>query len=107
MPYRKPEPRSVTTDYTCDEFAKQFNKSPTTVRGQVSRGQIPSYKVGGSRRIPAAYVESLRAQPVRDELAEAVNKVVSEWPKLTETQLDKIAALLRAGGRAKRTRRSA
>jgi hypothetical protein len=41
------------------------------------------------------------------ELAEAVNKVVSEWPKLTETQLDKIASLLRAGGRAKRTRRSA
>jgi excisionase family DNA binding protein len=100
MPYRKPVKRSLSTDYTCDELARKLNKSPQTIRGKVSRGEIPSYKEGSSRRIPAEYVEQLLAQAGNAGLAVAVDKVVAQWPKLTDEQLDKIAALLRAGQRA-------
>jgi excisionase family DNA binding protein len=105
MPYRKPVKRSLTTDYTCDELARKLNKSPSTIRQKVSRGEIPSYKEGSSRRIPADYVEQLLAQAGNAGLAAAVDRVVAQWPKLTDTQLDRIAALLRAGGRATTAKR--
>jgi hypothetical protein len=35
-----------------------------------------------------------------ERLAEHVEKVVAGWPKLTDEQLDRVAALLRAGGAA-------
>ena len=41
---------------------------------------------------------------------EYVKCIVAQWPKITDQQLDKIAALLRAGSRTKRdndSRRSA
>lgn len=64
MPYLQldsPERESDhTIDYTIPEYAKRFNYALSTVRTKVSRGEIPSYKVGGARRIPAEYVESIR-----------------------------------------------
>jgi excisionase family DNA binding protein len=96
MPYRQPD-STDTGDYTCDQFARRFNYAMSTVRNKVSRGEIPSYKVGTSRRIPAAYVEALAAAD--NSLGAAVELIVAKWPKLTDEQLDKIAALLRAGTR--------
>lgn len=95
MPYQQDSPDRP--DYTCNGFAQKFNLSPTTVRGRVSRGEIPSYKVGGARRIPAEYVDSFAGPDT--SLDAVVDSIVAAWPKLRAEQLDRIAALLRAGTR--------
>lgn len=60
MPYlQKNSVVRGSSDYTCEEYARRFNLAPSTVRSKVSRGDIPSYRVGGARRIPAEYVVSI------------------------------------------------
>lgn len=65
MPYLQLDSPVRQSDYTCDEYAQRFNLAPSTVRTKVSRGEVPSYKVGGARRIPAEYVASITAEVKR------------------------------------------
>ncbi|OBA63186.1 hypothetical protein A5647_04960 [Mycobacterium sp. 1100029.7] len=90
MPYTSKD--SVRPDYTPNEYARRFNISPATVRTKISRGQIPSYRVGGSRRIPASYVDSI-LNPT-EELDAAIKRIVDAAPKLTAAQRDKLGTLL-------------
>ena len=67
MPYLTQHEESPVrqSDYTVEEYARLFNLAQTTVRNKISLGQIPSYKVGGARRIPAEHVASLRDAAAR------------------------------------------
>lgn len=38
-------------------------------------------------------------------IGDAVESVVAKWPPLTDAQLDKVTALLRAGSRSRKTQR--
>ena len=88
-----PTTASPPRDLTIDEFAHAVNKSPKTVRIAVSAGTIPSYKVGGSRRIPATYLDELRASAFNDYEA-AIKRLVDAAPQLTAAQRDKLSVLL-------------
>ncbi len=95
MPYLQQDSPVRQSDYTCDEYARRFNLSPTTVRNKVSRGEIPSYKIGGARRIPAEYVASIdriRPVPITDE--EWVEEMLVKAPRLTREQRTRLAELL-------------
>ena len=50
----------ISRGLTIREFAEINSLNENTVRHAVSQGRIPSYKVAGSRRIPAAYLENLQ-----------------------------------------------
>jgi excisionase family DNA binding protein len=112
MPYVQRDPAVRDSDYTCQELARKWNLSIATIRNKVSLGLIPSYKVGGARRIPAEWVHRApRADPDTDSV---VNAVINAAPKLTAAQRQKLAKELarpvkprdRVGGNAARRRRA-
>jgi excisionase family DNA binding protein len=84
---------SPTGDLSPDEFALEVGKSVKTVYKAVNDGSIPSYKVGGSRRIPRSYLDELRASAFNDYEA-TIQRVVDAAPRLTAAQRDKLAVLL-------------
>ena len=43
--------------YTVEEIAVALNLDPATISRLVKSGEIPSIKIGGSRRITAAWLE--------------------------------------------------
>jgi excisionase family DNA binding protein len=91
MPYRQRNTPVRASDYTVAEFAEKFNLAESTVRYKISAKTIPSYLVGGARRIPADYVEQVSTA---DPLDLEIQRIVDRAPKLTASQRDKLATLL-------------
>jgi hypothetical protein len=52
----QPIPRGISIR----EFAESQGMAVASIRRRVGTGQIPSYKVGGARRIPLSYLEQLQ-----------------------------------------------
>ena len=80
------------------EFAEINGVSQSAVRRGVDAGSIPSYKIGGARRIPLSYLEQL--QRPGDAIEAAIEQIVAAAPPLSADQRTRIAALLRTGGAA-------
>ncbi len=84
--------------YTMPEFAETFGLSLKDVQRKVSNGTIPSFKLGGARRIPADVVDALLTPQPPDNLAAKIDghirRLVDAAPQLTREQRDRIAALL-------------
>ena len=83
----------LSADLTVRDVANLCNLSERAVREYISRGVIPSYKVGNSRRIPAEAVEKLRSGRA-SEYDTAIASLVDAAPKLSQEQRDILAALL-------------
>jgi excisionase family DNA binding protein len=88
---------SISRGLTTREFATINEVSLVAARRLVYQGKIPSYKVGGSRRIPASYLEDLQRceATTASDLELAAQKLVANWPKLTPEQAARISELLR------------
>lgn len=54
----QPIPRGISIR----EFAKSQGMAEASIRRRVGTGEIPSYKVGGARRIPLSYLEKVGAR---------------------------------------------
>jgi excisionase family DNA binding protein len=76
------------------EFAEINGVSQSVVRRKVGDGSIPSYKIGGVRRIPVSYLEQLQRL---DPVDSAIARLVTAAPPLTAEQRSRIGALLRIG----------
>jgi excisionase family DNA binding protein len=89
--------QATSPDFSVRGFASKCNVSERHVRECISRGKIPSYRVGSTLRIPAEAVEMLRSgRADGDDLDAHVDAIVASWPALSDEQLDRIAALLRS-----------
>lgn len=88
-----PTPR-LSRGVSVREFAEINGISRSTVNRGIYDGSIPSYKIGGTRRIPLGYLEQLQ-QP--DPVDTAIAQIVAAAPPLTADQRSKISALLRMG----------
>lgn len=62
------KPKAAPTFFTERSLAAYLAVSDRTIRNWISRGELPSYKLGASRRIDPADVESFLARP-RDDAA--------------------------------------
>jgi excisionase family DNA binding protein len=83
--------------YTIKEVAALNKTSREHIARQIALGVIPSYKVGGARRIPAEAVDALMAgttTPADDDLDAYVQRIVAAAPVLTPRQLNKLAAIV-------------
>jgi excisionase family DNA binding protein len=80
------------------EFARRNAISESTVRRMVRTGQLEAFRVGVQLRIRPDVAEAV--QHPYGELAKRVDALVADWPKLTDDQLDRIAALLRGASRS-------
>jgi hypothetical protein len=61
----QPIPRGISIR----EFAKSQGMAEASIRRRVGTGEIPSYKVGGARRIPLSYLEQLQRGALTGALA--------------------------------------
>jgi excisionase family DNA binding protein len=77
---------------TIREVARLNKISEVTVRRHVNSGKIPSYMVGGARRIRVDDAAGIQRTDVDDVDAE-IKRLVDLAPKLTPAQRDTIAAL--------------
>lgn len=84
---------SIPRGLTVREVAESQGLTESATRRSVNQGLIPSYKVGGARRIPASYLEELQRC---GSLAAHVDALVASWPALSDEQMERIAALLRS-----------
>jgi excisionase family DNA binding protein len=50
----------ISPALTVAEFAAMNNVSQSLVRRGIADGSIPSFKVGGARRIPARFLDELQ-----------------------------------------------
>ncbi len=57
----------------------------------MASGEIPSYRIGGSIRIPLSYIEELQRRAY-------VEEVVAAMPPLTKAQIVKLTGLLNHDG---------
>jgi excisionase family DNA binding protein len=55
----------VSRAYTVAEFAAATHVSESLVRRGIADGTIPSFKIGGARRIPARFLAELQKCGVR------------------------------------------
>ena len=86
----------ITVRDVCD----RYGLSDKTIRCKIKTGQLTAYRVGERLiKLDADQVEAALLHPVDEpnNIENAVAKVIAEWPPLTDAQLDRIAALLRAG----------
>jgi excisionase family DNA binding protein len=88
MPYQE----KLSEGLTIREFARLHHISENTVRRNVNNGKIPSYLVGGSRRIRVHDAAAIQRTDAEDVDAE-IKRIVDLAPKLTPAQRDTIAAL--------------
>jgi excisionase family DNA binding protein len=87
--------QSPPSDFSVKNLAQKCGVTERHVWDLIAEGQIPSYKVGTSVRIPAEAVEMLRSgQPVADDLDAQIKRIVDRAPKLSAAQRDTLAALL-------------
>jgi excisionase family DNA binding protein len=57
--------QQVSSALTVREFAARANVSESLVRRAIADGSIPSFKLGGARRIPARFLVELQSCEVR------------------------------------------
>lgn len=92
-------------DFTVKEFAQRFRQTEQAVYRKCRRGEIPSYKIGGSIRIRREDAEAIR-QP-RQTSTEYIRELIDSAPPLTQEQRAKLAELLAPIRRSERGDRSA
>lgn len=63
------QPAAAIRDLTVPQVAEIFNVSDATIWEKVRTGEIPSYKIDSSRRIPQEAVAEYRAKLIADERA--------------------------------------
>jgi excisionase family DNA binding protein len=89
------------------EICDEYGLSDKTVRRKIKNGDLPAYRCGPRLlKLDPEQVEAALMRPVRaadrdwayEQLAEHAAKVVADWPKPTDEQLAKVAAILRLGG---------
>jgi excisionase family DNA binding protein len=90
----KPSPaeQQLSEGLTIREFARLNKISEVTARRHVNSGKIPSYLVGGSRRIRVDDAAAIQQTDLDDVDAE-IKRLVDLAPKLTPAQRDTIASL--------------
>jgi hypothetical protein len=79
-------------------FAELVGLSESATRAAVSRGDIPSFKVAGARRIPASYLEQL--QRAATDMDAELHRVAELAPTLSQAERDQFIAVLNGGGAA-------
>ena len=91
MPSQDPRP-----SFLIPEVARLTRNSREHIQRLVSSGEIPSYKVGHSRRISADTVDALMGKTPTDddELDAYVRKLVDAAPRLTERQRKRLAIII-------------
>lgn len=92
----KPAPaeQQLSEGLTIPEVARLNKLSEVTVRRHVNSGKIPSYKVGGARRIRADVLAAIQlGDDGTDDVDTEIKRLVDLAPKLTPAQRDTIAAL--------------
>jgi excisionase family DNA binding protein len=85
------------------EVCDRYGLSDKTIRRKIKNGELNAYRVGPRLiKLDAEQVEAALLRPAsqHSDLASAVSQVLATWPPLTDEQLDRIAALLRAGSSA-------
>jgi excisionase family DNA binding protein len=89
------------------EICDEYGLSDKTVRRKIKNGDLAAYRCGARLlKLDAEQVEAALMRPVgaadRDwayeQLAAHAAKVVADWPKPSDEQLAKVAAILRLGG---------
>jgi excisionase family DNA binding protein len=100
---------------TIRDVCEQYGLSDKTVRRKIKSGELTAYRCGPRLlKLDAEQVEAALMRPVvaadpapipdRDgayeQLAAHAAKVVADWPKPSDEQLAKVAAILRLGGTA-------
>ena len=90
-----PPTEQISRGLSIREFAEINGISVHTARRAVYEGRIFSYRVGGSRRIPASYLQNLQ-----QGYDATIRALVDAAPKLSAAQRDKLAALLAEDGDA-------
>ena len=83
---------------TIREFSRINKISEVTARRHVNSGKIPSYMVGGSRRIRVDDAAALQQTRQGEDLNAEIQRIVDLAPKLTAAQRDQIAALFASPG---------
>lgn len=91
---------SAPERYTPAEAAKYLGVHDRTIRRHIREGRLPAQRVGDrllkiKRDDLDALLKEVTPTPPADPIREAALRVVSEAPKLTAEQLDKICNLLR------------
>ena len=84
------------------EVCDHYGLSDKTIRRKIKTGDLTAYRVGPRLlKLDAEQVQAalLRRPANANDIASAVDKVLAGWPELTDAQLDRVAALLRAGSR--------
>ncbi len=82
-------PRGITVR----QLAESQGIHPDTIRDKVASGEIPSYRIGGSIRIPLSYIEELQRRAY-------VEEVVAAMPPLSAAQIVKLTGLFDYSGAA-------
>jgi excisionase family DNA binding protein len=81
------------------EISDDYGLSDKTIRRKIKSGELSAYRVGSRLlKLDAEQVEAALLRPMNnDGIAAPVEKMVADWPPLTDEQIDRIAALLRVG----------
>lgn len=84
------------------EVSAHYGLSDKTIRRLLKDGTLTGYRVGKRLiKLDPEQVEAVLVHPVNEavpnNIESAVAKVLEDWPPLTATQRDRIAAILRAG----------
>jgi excisionase family DNA binding protein len=81
------------------EISDDYGLSDKTIRRKIKSGELIAYRVGSRLlKLDAEQVEAALLRPTNnDSIAPPVEKMVADWPPLTDEQIDRIAALLRVG----------
>lgn len=88
----------LTEGLTLREFARLNRISEATASRLVNSGQIPSYKVGSSRRIRADVAAEIqrgdRTAFIDSDTDEMIRQLVDAAPEFSDVQIERIRALL-------------
>jgi excisionase family DNA binding protein len=96
MPSKTTVPDPTPTAYSMATLAKMMGTSLDTIQRGVMAGEIPSFKIGRTRRIPADAVEALMRPSKHDDddLDAYVRKLVDAAPRLTEAQRRRLSSII-------------
>ena len=84
------------------EVCDRYGLSDKTIRRKIKGGELDAYRVGPRLiKLDAEQVEAALLRPASkpNDIASAVAQMLATWPPLSDEQLDRIAAILRAGSR--------
>lgn len=85
---------------TFAQAAEYLQVSTHTLRKWVNDGKVTAHRNPGGKmlRFDPAELDDAHSVIPADELAEHAERLVEDWPALTEAQIERIAAILRTGG---------